>query len=163
MGEVLSSVVAGIILLVITPFVAGWLKLEQTDEGLRITRPQREVAPVEPPTPLARNIRLSSEGDRPDSTRLAGDVEPIVRQSLRARGDVEGLTIHYRVAALGFADSANRRATLSYAIGLPGKSGAACDAREVRFHSGAVLAERLTERINASIAATEQRGEPKCQ
>jgi len=165
-GSVTSNVAAGLILAAMSvagTFIAGWLRVEtKQDGGITIVRGdsgplQRRAAP--PPAPP---IRLETEGDRPDSIRLAADLAALVRPQLRAGGRREGLSIRYRLANLALAGGADRRVDARWAIGLPGKPGAACSADGIGFHSAPNLAERLAERINISIAATERRGEPTC-
>lgn len=163
LGNHLMQGLMGLVVALVTPFALGWLHVGEDSQGrIRVTRGGQSATAASAPAPAAPSIRLSSEGDRPDTSRLAADIVPLIRGQLRARTADAGLTIRYRLANLAFAGGANRRLDARWAVGLPGRAGAACTVDSISFYSSPNLAERLAEAINGSIAATEQRGEPTC-
>lgn len=164
-GNVTSNVVASLIVAAlgaIGTFAMGWLRVEQSPEGIRVVRGEALGGSAPASGAPTHEIRLISEGDAPETVRLAAEIESLVRQRLRTPPAMEGLAVRYRLANLAFAGGATRRASASWAIGLPGKPGAACPVRELSFYSTPNLAERLAEQINASVAATAQQGGPTC-
>lgn len=168
-GNHAAQVVVGVIVTVVgavaTPFITGWLQVEQDDGGgIRVTRADsRPETPSPPPATAAPPLaRLAGEGDGPEASRLASDIEPLVRERLRASQPPPGLALRYRLSGLSFGAGASRQVNVQWAIGVAGRPGIACPGANLSFHSEPNLAERLAERLNASIAATETRREPTC-
>lgn len=121
----------------------------------------RESATKQGKVPGPAPVEVSGTGDGAAS-RLAADVEPGIRQRLRAVPELRGARIAFELSGLDLAGGADRRVQARWVVDVAGKPPAQCGPVAIIFYSGPVLAEKLTARFDASLAATAGKGEPTC-